>query len=114
MVVCLIVFVYLWAGEEFTHYLYPGPGVAESYFVAAAFNPHVFDAIIVISTVFILSGWFAVYTNTKGQKIFITRWIISIRKQMYILLINRFYVDLIYVRWSHKILRLAQKVAHRF
>jgi len=110
----LIVFVYLWAGEEFTHYLYPGPGVAESYFVAAAFNPYVFDAIIVISTVFILFGWFTVYTNAKGQKIFITRWIISIRKQLYILLINRFYVDLIYVRSSNKILRLAQKVAHRF
>ena len=110
----LIVFVYLWAGEEFTHYLYPGPGVAESYFVAAAFNPLVFDAIIVISTAFILFGWFAVYTNAKGQKIFITRWIISIRKQLYILLINRFYVDLIYVRSSNKILRLAQKVAHRF
>ena len=107
-------FIYLWVGEEFTHFLYPEPGVAESFFVAAAFNPRIFDMIIFIATAFILFGWFVVYTNAKGQKIFITDWIISVRKRMYILLINRFYVDRVYVRWSNSILRLAQKVAHRF
>lgn len=110
----LIVFIYLWAGEEFTHYLYPGPGVANSFFVAAAFNPVVFDMIILIATVLILLGWFIVYTNAKGQKLFIWDWLVSVRKQMYIFLINRFYVDLVYVRWSNSILRLAQKIAHRF
>ena len=109
-----IVFIYLWAGEEFTHFLYPGPGVANSFFLAAAFNPLVFDLIIIIATVFILFGWFVVYTNAKGQKIFISNWLVSVRKQLYILLINRFYVDLLYVRWSNSILRLAQKIAHRF
>ncbi len=107
-------FIYLWAGEEFTHFLYPGHGVADSFFVAAAFNPQVFDMIILIATGLILFGWFVVYTNAKGQKIFISNWFVSVRKQMYILLINRFYIDLIYVRWSASILRLAQKVAHRF
>ena len=34
-----IVFMYLWAGEAFTHFLYPEPGVAESFFFAAALNP---------------------------------------------------------------------------
>ncbi len=109
-----IVFIYLWAGEIFTHFLYPEAGVAESFFKAAAFNPRVFDLIIIIATVFILFGWFVVYINAKGQKIFISSWIISVRKQLYILLINRFYVDLIYIRWSNSILRLAQKIAHRF
>ncbi|MDH5763645.1 MAG: proton-conducting transporter membrane subunit [Nitrospinota bacterium] len=109
-----IVFIYLWAGEEFTHFLYPEPGVSHSFFVAAAFNPRVFDVIILIATAFILFGWFVVYTNAKGQKIFISDWIVSVRKQMYILLINRFYVDRFYVRWSNSILRLAEKVAHRF
>jgi NADH-quinone oxidoreductase subunit L len=107
-------FIYLWAGEEFTHFLYPGPGEADGYFVAAAFNPQVFDLIILIATGLILFGWFVVYTDTKGQKIFISDWLVSVRKQMYILLVNRFYIDLIYVRWSASILRLAQKVAHRF
>jgi NADH-quinone oxidoreductase subunit L len=109
-----IVFIYLWAGEKFTHFLYPEPNVAESFFVSAAFNPRVFDLIIVTTTVFILFGWFVVYTNAKGQKISISNRISSIRKQMYILSINRFYVDLIYLRWCNSILRLAQKIAHRF
>ena len=109
-----IIFVYLWAGEEFTHFLYPGPGVAESFFVAAAFDPTIFEAIVLIATALILLGWFVVYTNAKGQKLFISDWLVSVRKKMYILLLNRFYVDLVYVRWGNRILRLAQKVAHRF
>ena len=39
-------FVYLWAAEVFTHFLYPGPGVADGFFVAASLNPVVFDLLI--------------------------------------------------------------------
>jgi len=110
----LIVFIYLWAGEEFTHFLYPGKGQAESYFVAAAFNPLIFDLIILAAMVFILIGWLVIYTNAKGQKLFISDWLLSVRKQMYILLINRFYVDRVYDRCGNSILRLAKRAAHRF
>lgn len=110
----LIGFVYLWAAEVFTHFLYPEPGVSDGFFVAAALNPRVFDMLILLSTVLILISWVSVYTQSKGKKIFITNWVNSFRKQLYILLINRFYVDLVYVRWSNSLLRLAQKVAHRF
>jgi NADH-quinone oxidoreductase subunit L len=109
-----ICFIYLWAAEGFTHFLYPGPGVADGFFVAAALNPRIFDMVILLSTVLILIGWIGIYTNAKGQKIFITHWLNSFKKQLYILLTNRFYVDLIYVRWSNKILRLAQKVGNHF
>lgn len=107
-------FIYLWAGEEFTHFLYPGPGVADSFFVAAAFNPQVFDLIIFVATALILFGWFILYTNAKGKKIFISNWVILFRKKMYPLLINRFYVDLVYDRWRNSIFRFAKKVALRF
>jgi NADH-quinone oxidoreductase subunit L len=110
----LIGFVYLWAAEVFTHFLYPGPGVSDGFFVAAALNPGIFDMLILLSTVLILISWVSVYTNAKGQEFFLTNWVNSFRKQLYILLINRFYVDLVYVRWGNSILRLAQKVAHRF
>ncbi|MGV7221499.1 MAG: NADH-quinone oxidoreductase subunit L [Nitrospinales bacterium] len=110
----LIGFIYLWAAEEFTHFLYPGEGVADGFFVSAALNPLVFDMLVLTATVFILFGWIAVYTNSKGQNIFNTKWLIPLKKQLYILLINRFYVDLVYVRWGNNIMRLAQKVAHRF
>ena len=110
----LIGFVYLWAAEVFTHFLYPGPGVSDGFFVAAALNPRVFDMLILLSTVFILTSWVSVYTNAKGKKFFNTNWVNSFRKSLYILLINRFYVDFVYVRWSKNVLRLAQKVALRF
>jgi len=109
-----IVFVYLWAGETFTHFLYHGPGVAEGFFMAAALNPKVFDLLVLLATVLIIFGWVVIYTNSKGQTIFMTDWIRSIRNQTYILLINRFYLDLVYVRFGNNLLRLAQKVAHRF
>ena len=108
-----IVFMYLWAGEVFTHFLYPEPGVAEGFFQAAALHPSVFDAIILLSTLLILSGWFVVYTNTKGQKILNPEWILLIQQKAYILLINRFYVDQIYVKWGDTFYRFAQKMAHR-
>jgi len=116
MIVALffIGFVYLWAAEVFTHYLYPEPGVADGFFVSAALNPLVFDMLILLSTLLILISWVSVYADAKGKEIFITSLVNSFRKQLYILLINRFYVDLIYVRWSNNLLRLAQKVAHRF
>ena len=110
----LIGFVYLWAAEVFTHFLYPGPGVSDGFFVAAALNPRVFDMLILLSTVLILTSWVSVYTNAKGKKFFNTSWVNSFRKPLYILLINRFYVDFVYVRWSKNVLRLAQKVALRF
>ena len=37
---------YLWAGETFTHFLYPAPGEAAAYFQAAAWHPSLFDAFV--------------------------------------------------------------------
>ena len=107
-------FIYLWAAEVFTHFLYPEPGVVDGFFLAAGLNPIVFDLLIVLATLLILISWIFVYADSKGQKIFIVQWINSIKKRLYILLINRFYIDLNYERWSRNILRLAQKLGHGF
>jgi len=110
----LIGFVYLWTAEVFTHFLYPEPGVSDGFFMAAALNPFVFDLLILLSTILILISWISVYTNIKGGKTSITQLLDSSKQKLYILLISRFYIDLLYVRWSNKLLRLAQKVAYRF
>ena len=107
-------FIYLWAAEVFTHFLYPEPGVVDGFFLAAGLNPIIFDLLIVLATLLILISWIFVYADSKGQKIFIVQWINSIKKRLYILLINRFYIDLNYERWSRNILRLAQKLGHGF
>ena len=107
-------FIYLWAAEVFTHFLYPEPGVVDGFFLAAGLNPIVFDLLIVLATLLILISWIFVYADSKGQKIFIVQWINSIKKRLYMLLINRFYIDLNYERWSRNILRLAKKLGHGF
>ncbi len=110
----LIGFTYLWAGEQFTHFLYPKPGAAEAFFVAAALNPAVFDTMILLATVFILFGWGYVYTDAKGHTLLNPDWIFAWQQRLYILLINRLYVDLIYMRWGNKLFQLAQKFGYRY
>ncbi|WP_454062556.1 NADH-quinone oxidoreductase subunit 5 family protein [Candidatus Nitrospira salsa] len=110
----LIGFTYLWAGEAFTHFLYPEPGVADGFFLAAALNPIVFDMLIVVSTVLIFVGWIYAYTGAKGQKIFNAEKGQAILQKLYVLLINRLYVDFIYMRWGNALFQWAQKIAHRY
>ena len=110
----LIGFTYLWAGEQFTHFLYPEPGAADAFFVAAALNPSVFDTMILLATIFILFGWFYVYTDATGHTIINPDKILALQQRLYILLINRLYVDLVYVRWGNMLFRLAQKFGHRY
>ncbi|MCY3729305.1 MAG: proton-conducting transporter membrane subunit [Nitrospira sp.] len=110
----LIGFTYLWAGEQFTHFLYPEPGVAEAFFVAAALNPVVFDTMILLATIFILFSWFYVYTDAKGHTIINPDRILALQQRLYILLINRLYVDQVYVRWGNMLFQLAQKFGHRY
>jgi NADH-quinone oxidoreductase subunit L len=107
-------FVYLWAGESFTHFLYPEPGVANGFFEAAAFPPQVFDALIILSALVVLFGWLILYTTARGQKILNPQWVLSIRQTGWILLINRCYVDGLYKKLGGALLRLAEKVAYRY
>ena len=110
----LIGFAYLWAGELFTHFLYPEPGVADGFFVAAALNPMLFDGLILVSTLVILFGWFYVYTTAKGQKVLHPDWVMSMQQKIYIYLINRFYVDMVYIRWGNTLFQWAQKIGNRY
>ena len=110
----LIGFTYLWAGEAFTHFLYPGPGVADAFFVAAALNPAVFDVLILMSTLLILLGWIYGYTGAKGQRILNQEWSQAIQQKLYLVLINRLYVDLLYMRLGNTLFQWAQKIGNRY
>ena len=109
-----IVFIYLWAGELFTHFLYPEPGVADGFFKAAALDPQVFDILILFAAILVFLGWFFLYTNARGQRILNPDWLLAIEKKLYVLLINRLYVDRVYEKWANTLFRWAQKVAHRY
>ncbi len=110
----LVGFTYLWAGELFTHFLYPEPGVADAFFVAAALNPVVFDVLILVSTILIFLGWIYSYTDAKGQKFWNAEKGQAIGQKLYAFLINRLYVDLIYMRVGNALFQWAQKIGNRY
>ena len=53
----LVGLTYLWAGETFTHFLYPVPGQVSAYFEAAAWNQRLFDSFVALATFLIVAVW---------------------------------------------------------
>lgn len=99
----LIVFTYLWAGELFTHYLYPGPGEANAYFKAAALSPLFFDLAVGLSTLCILMVWVTLYAEAHGKKVSKPLWISNLQEKCYVLCLKRFYVDAFYKNLHKKL-----------
>ncbi len=108
----LVIFIYLWGAETFTYFLYPEPGVAHEYFQAAALPGQLFDGLVLVITGMIVLSWAYLYTNVRGQRSFLTKWVASLRPQFYVLFMNRLYVDQFY-SWAEKgIIRFAQRLDH--
>ncbi|MGB0911569.1 MAG: NADH-quinone oxidoreductase subunit L, partial [Nitrospirales bacterium] len=90
------------------------PGVADGFFIAAALNPIVFDVLILVATVLIFLGWISAYTNAKGQKVWNAEKGQALQQKLYTFLINRLYVDLIYMRLGNTLFQWAQKIGNRY
>jgi len=112
MVVALLAMVltYLWAGESFTHFLYPGPGEVTRYLEAAALADWLFDFVVVIVTLFILVIWILLYTNARGQHLLMPNWVTTLQTRLYVVCMNRLWIDALYMRFSKGIIRLAQRL----
>ena len=88
-----VVFVYLFAVESFTAFLYPDPNEAESYFKAAELPGRLFDMMIGAATLTTILGWCYVYMKAHGRSLPVPAWINTIRIRLYVLFLNRLYVD---------------------
>ncbi|HSA61272.1 MAG TPA: proton-conducting transporter membrane subunit [Nitrospiraceae bacterium] len=88
-----VVFVYLFAVESFTAFLYPNPADVASYFKAAALPGRLFDMMIGAATLMTVLGWCYVYMKTHGRSLPAPVWIEGIRIRLYVLFLNRLYVD---------------------
>jgi NADH-quinone oxidoreductase subunit L len=84
---------YLWAGEAFTHFLYPAPGEAESYLQAAQWNRTLFDFFVVLSTLLVVSVWGVIYGKAKGVTLLVPEWMESLRTRLYVACLNALYVE---------------------
>jgi NADH-quinone oxidoreductase subunit L len=88
-----VVFVYLFAVESFTAFLYPNEEDVASYFKAAELPSRLFDMMIGAATLVIILGWCYVYMKAHGRVLLVPAWIESIRIKLYVLFLNRLYVD---------------------
>ena len=105
-----IVFVYLFAVESFTAFLYPDPAEVERYFQAGHLPDRLFDVIIVGATVLTIFSWVYLYLRSHGRSMAVPRFIEDIRVQLYVLFMNRLYVEQVYQRLG----QLAMRALHRY
>ncbi len=109
MTLLFVVFTYLFAVESFTHFLYPDPEEVASYFRAAALPGWLFDLLVAGMTLVIVLGWFYLYAHAHGRTFHIPAWVEALLAGLYVVFMNRLYVDLLYL----KIGRMITLVAHQ-
>ena len=105
-----IVFVYLFAVQSFTAFLYRDPQEVASYFLAAALPSWLFDVMIVMATLMTIFGWTYLYMRAHGRTLWTPAWIEGLRIRLYVLFMNRLYADELYELFSQAVMRLV----HRF
>ncbi|BFU94686.1 MAG: putative NADH-quinone oxidoreductase, subunit L [Nitrospira sp.] len=88
-----VVFVYLFAVESFTAFLYPNPDDVASYFKTAELPSRMFDMMIGAATLATVLGWCYVYLKAHGRSFPMPAWIHSIRLRLYVFFLNRLHVD---------------------
>ncbi len=96
----LIGLTYLWAGESFTHLLYPGPDEAAQYFRAAEWDRSVFDAFVGLSAVLIVGAWGVIYGKAHGLRFLVPTWMETLRTRVYVAFLNGLYVEDLVRAWS--------------
>jgi len=109
LILLFVVFVYLFAVESFTAFLYPDPAEVASYFRAAALPNWLFDGLIAGTALVIILGWFYIYAQAHGQTMWVPGWVEGLRLRLYVLFMNRLYADECY----HALGRAVMRVAHR-
>jgi NADH-quinone oxidoreductase subunit L len=105
-----VVFVYLFAVESFTAFLYPDPNEVASYFKAAALPEWLFDTIILTATLLTIAGWAYLYMRAHGRTMWTPAWIDAAKIRLYVLFMNRLYADELYQHLGQAVTRLV----HRF
>jgi NADH-quinone oxidoreductase subunit L len=83
---------YLWAGESFTHFLYPRPGEPAAYFQAAAWPRGLFEAFVALSAVLVVGVWVVLYGRAHGLRL-LPDWVETIHIRLYVAFLHALYVE---------------------
>ena len=104
-----VIFVYLFAVESFTAFLYPNPQEVASYFKAAALPDWFFDLMIIMAALTTITGWFYLYMGAHGRTVWMPSWVGGVRIRLYVLFMNRLYADEVYQKLSGVVGRLLDR-----
>lgn len=106
----LVIFTYLFAAETFTAFLYPDPAEVERYFQAAALPGRLFEGLVIGATLLTILGWFVVYAKAHGRTVQMPAWMERVHVRLYVLFMNRLYVDAFYHRLGQWLMRAAHRL----
>jgi NADH-quinone oxidoreductase subunit L len=98
----VVVVTYLLAAESFTHFLYPAPGEAVHHLRAAALPTAVFDVLVAAASLLITLAWIAIYAGSHGRSIRLPFAVNALGVHLYLLLMNRLYLDAVSFRIGHR------------
>jgi NADH-quinone oxidoreductase subunit L len=104
-----VVFVYLFAVESFTSFLYPDPEEVAGYFKAAKLPSRLFDMMIGAAALTTVLGWCYLYLQAQGRALGMPASIAGLRIRLYVLFLNRLYLE----KWFQR-LREFLKAAIRY
>ncbi len=108
-----VVFIYLFAVESFTAFLYPNPEEVASYFQAADLPNWLFDGIVVMATLLTVLSWSYLYMRAHGQTVWVPGWVEGLRLRLYVLFMNRLYVDELYQTLGRIVMRVVHRIDKR-
>ena len=97
-VLFIVVVTYLFAAESFTHFLFPAPGEVARHFRAGALPVALFDLLVTAFALVIIVGWILIYAASHGRTIPMPLWARTLQLNIYLLLINRLYLDALSMR----------------
>ena len=113
LILLFVVFIYLFAVESFTAFLYPNPAEVASYFQAAALPNWLFDGLIGGTALVIILGWFYIYAQAHGQTMWVPSLVEGLRLRLYVLFMNRLYADECYQALGQAVMRVAHRIDKR-
>ena len=113
LILLFVVFIYLFAVESFTAFLYPDPEEVASYFHAAALPNWLFDLIILGATLMTVFGWSYLYMRAHGRTMWMPAWIDGLRIRLYVLFMHRLYADEVYQKLGQSVMRFVHRVDKR-
>ena len=97
-VLFIVIVTYLLAAESFTHFLFPAPGEVARHFRAGALPVALFDLLVTAFALVIIVGWILIYAASHGRTIHMPQWAKKLQLNIYLLLMNRLYLDALSMR----------------